>query len=429
MPSLVVDVLVVGAGPAGAAAAVYLARAGLHTLVIDRAVFPRDKCCGDGLTTLALRELQRLGLQPNEVPSWHVVHAATMRSPSGREHVFPLPDGASYFAAVARRVHLDEALVNLARAAGATVAEGQALRAAAPSDDGDAIHAQVDKLGLVSADWAIGADGMWSPLRKALGLNPARYRGEWHAFRQYFRNLGPRANELTVWFEPDLLPGYAWSFPLGDGRANVGFGIQRGGHHAVGSMKRLWHDLLARPHVQDLLGPDAQARRPHRAWPIPARVGRLPLAAGRALFVGDAAGMSDPLTGEGIGQALLSGRLAAEAIIGNLHQDRGRCTAEIGSHEGTALLSAATDYTRRARSELVADDRMSRALTRILSQPWSASGALRLAGATAWSRRNFARWMFEDYPRALFTTPRRWHRGVLNRPGAFASPGQPSSCG
>ena len=76
----------------------------------------------------------------------------------------------------------------------------------------------------------IGADGMWSPLRKALGLRVEGYRGEWLAFRQYYANVGERAGqELFVWFEPDLLPGYAWSFPLPGGQANVGFGIQRGG--------------------------------------------------------------------------------------------------------------------------------------------------------------------------------------------------------
>ena len=77
---------------------------------------------------------------------------------------------------------------------------------------------------------------MWSPLRKHLGVATPGYLGEWHAFRQYFTGVGPRAaRDLFVWFEPDLLPGYAWSFPLPDGRANVGFGIQRGRQGAAAS--------------------------------------------------------------------------------------------------------------------------------------------------------------------------------------------------
>ncbi len=158
---------------------------------------------------------------------------------------------------------------------------------------------------------------MWSPVRKFLGLSVDGYRGEWHAFRQYYENVSPRAaSELIVWFEKDLLPGYAWSFPLEGNRANIGFGIQRGSkHYRVGDMKTLWPDLLDRPHIREALGPDARPEGPHKAWPIPARVGRVPLTGPRTMFVGDAAAVTDPMTGEGIGQAILTGRLAAEALL------------------------------------------------------------------------------------------------------------------
>ena len=157
---------------------------------------------------------------------------------------------------------------------------------------------------------------MWSPVRKALGCGEPGYLGEWHAFRQYFDGVtGNAADRLWVWFEPDLLPGYAWSFPLPDGRANVGFGVLRGAGRRIQDMKDLWPDLLARPHVREALGAGARPSAPHKAWPIPARIDRAVLAEGRTLFVGDAAGACDPLTGEGIGQALLTGTLAAQAIV------------------------------------------------------------------------------------------------------------------
>ena len=184
----------------------------------------------------------------------------------------------------------------------------------------------------IDAGYVVAADGMWSPTRKLAGDVLPKYRGDWHAFRQYFTGVtGPAATELWVSFEADILPGYFWSFPLGDGRANVGFGIMRHDGVAPGNklsrvpdMARTWPALLERPHIRELLGPDATPESPHRAWPIPARIGGPALTGDRVLYVGDAAAVGDPLTGEGIGQALITGRLAAESILGTAHHPAGR---------------------------------------------------------------------------------------------------------
>src|ERR1700752_3673494 len=96
------DVVVVGAGPAGTAAAITLARAGREVVLVDKARFPRDKCCGDGLTAGALRLLEQLGLDPAAVESWQPVDDVIVRAPSGNEVTFPLPRGTGTFAAVAR---------------------------------------------------------------------------------------------------------------------------------------------------------------------------------------------------------------------------------------------------------------------------------------------------------------------------------------
>ena len=173
---LATDVVVVGGGPAGAAAAITLARAGRDVVVIDKARFPRDKCCGDGLTAEALRLLQHLGLDPSAVSSWQTVDDVVVRSPSGRTTVFPLPRHEGLFAAVARRTDLDSALLDVARAAGAKVLDGHALLSARQQHD--RVIAEVAGLGDVHARYAIGADGAWSPLRKALGAAVPVYLGE-----------------------------------------------------------------------------------------------------------------------------------------------------------------------------------------------------------------------------------------------------------
>ena len=209
-----------------------------------------------------------------------------------------------------------------------------------------------------------------------------------------------------MWFEKDLLPGYAWSFPLPGQRANVGFGITRRGHHQVGDMKAIWEDLLTRPHVRAVLGDNAVPEDRHKAWPIPARVDTLPKASGRVLFVGDAVGATDPMTGEGIAQALLSGQLAARAI----------------EHGGaTRPAVTASRYEQSIQQSLVADHRLARRLARLLETSLGARSAIRAADLTPWTRRNFARWMFEDYPRAMALTPDRWHRGMFSRVGAFTA--------
>jgi geranylgeranyl reductase family protein len=404
------DVLVVGAGPAGTAAAIELRRGGRDVVVVDKAVFPRDKCCGDGLTTLALRELGQLGLLPSMVPNWKSVDAAYLRSPSGREVCVPLPaDGI--FAATTPRRELDAALVDIAVDGGATVLQGHGFTALRelPSS----VEVDVDGLGTIEARYVIAADGMWSATRKALGLSESGYLGEWHAFRQYFTDVGPRAaRDLYVWFEPDLLPGYAWSFPLPDGRANVGFGIARDGGKVerVQDMAKIWPELLARPHVRAVLGEGAAPEGPHRAWPIPARIDDIARSAGRVLFAGDALAATDPMTGEGIGQALVTARLAADAILAAGPDDPA---------------GAARRYGRDVDRALVADHRMSALLQRALRHRKGARAALRIAGATGWTRANFARWLFEDYPRAVLVTPRRWRSHRLSGDGAYRVPVSP----
>ena len=401
------DIVVVGAGPAGAAAAIEAMRAGLDVVVIDKAAFPRSKCCGDGLTTSALRQLEELGFDPSTVPSWARVEDVVIVSPSRRTRTYPLPRSDGTFAAVARRSELDHELVRLARAAGAEVLERHELVTLDQDQSSVTIGvANDDRTFSIRSRFVIAADGMWSPTRKLAGVGPGGYRGDWHAFRQYFTGVDAFAQDkLIVWFEPDLLPGYAWSFPLADGRANVGFGIIRGeGGKRIQNMKSLWAELLDRSHIRALLGADAEPEEPHRAWPIPARLGHLPLGLGRILFTGDAAAVTDPMSGEGIGQALESGRMAVEAVVA----------------EGIDHPTAVRDrYQKDLNRTIGRDHRLAQGLSHLLSRPWVAEAALAATGATGWTRQNFARWLFEDYPRATLINPRRWPERPLDQPAPY----------
>jgi menaquinone-9 beta-reductase len=406
----IADVAVVGAGPAGSAAAITLARLGRHVVLIDRATFPRDKCCGDGLTAAALRQLEDLGLDPAGVPSWQLVDEAVVALPNGHQVRLPLPGPGTrsegQFAASARRTDLDAALVDLACQAGARLIAGQRVTDVRLMERGSGVEVLLDDRRAVRARYAIGADGVWSAVRKALGLGQAGYLGDWQAGRQYFRNVGPDARRLWVWFEADMAPGYAWSFPLPDGTANVGYGVVRRPGEPPGGLRGQRTDLLARPHIARVLGPDAAPMGPWKAWPIPAGITETALTGleGRVLFAGDAARACDPMTGEGIAQALETAQLAARAING-----AGPWRPE----------EAAARYRRQIRWGMALDDHLARDLSRVLARPGGARGALRMADRGEWFRRQFARWMFEDYPRAVLVTPHRWRRRLFRRSGAF----------
>jgi geranylgeranyl reductase family protein len=384
------DVLVVGAGPAGTAAAITAADRGLDVLVVDKAAFPRDKTCGDGLTAGALRTLARLGLDVARLPAYAPVDDVVLVSPSGRRAELRLPRDR---AGVVPRADLDAALVDLARARGAKVDEGRAV--VAIEEAADHVTAVLADGDTIRAGHLVAADGHYSTVRRLLEPHGTPALGEWSAFRQYWSGVDDA--RLWVLFERDLLPGYAWVFPLPGGRANVGFCVPRGARSGH-AMKELWPDLLARPALRGVLGPAAAPEGRHRAWPIPATLDLATIARSRVLFVGDAAGVVDPLTGEGIAQALQTGALAADAIAG-----RG---------------DAAPAYRDAVRRELATDLRFARALQRVLAHPWGARGAIRAVDANPWTRRNFARWMFEDYPRAILLTPARWRTGLISPAGA-----------
>jgi geranylgeranyl reductase family protein len=395
----IVDVVVVGAGPGGIAAAITASRCGNSVVCVDKATFPRDKTCGDGLTAEALRALETLGLSYGEFAAIDaaIVHETVIVSPSGRQVTLPLPTDGLHAAVIARR-DLDAALVALARRRGVDVREQCAAEKLAVHDDeievvaGDGTRLQ--------ARHVVAADGHWSNVRRAIEPDAPRDLGEWHAARQYFADVDD--DRLWVLFERDLLPGYAWVFPLPGGGANVGYGVLRSDGRTGRELKDLWPELLARPSVRDILGPRAAPTEPVRAWPIPTRYDPGRLANGRVLFVGDAAGVVDPLTGEGIAQAIESGALAAEAI------------ARGGEPEAVAAR-----YRRAVRRALGRDLRFAAMLQTLLRTPLGARAAIAAAGLTPWTRRNFARWMFEDYPRALLGTPDRWRRGAFSAPGAY----------
>ncbi len=288
------DVVVVGGGPAGSCAALAARRADPHAkvLLLDRADFPRDKVCGDGIAPHALDVLGRLGV-PDAVVGFTPVPRLRLRAPGGEEVA---RDMRRPVYVVPRQV-FDARLLATARAAGAVFRRATVRSVAA---DGDGVT--VD--GTVRAGVLVGADGAESVVRRALGLSSTRPDRLAVAIRGYAPALPAQGLTQVLVTTEQRWPAYAWSFPLGDGRANVGYGELVSGGATRAALVDGLHRLLP--------GVAPERLRAHR---LPLSTGRPRQPDGRVLLVGDAASLINPLTGEGIFYAVLSGALAGAAAV------------------------------------------------------------------------------------------------------------------
>lgn len=290
------DLVVVGAGPAGSTAALAALRAdpAARVLLLDAAGFPRDKVCGDGVAPHALDVLAGLGVDTRELTAGTTpVTALSLTSPRGvrAARTFSRP------AFVVPRRILDARLVDAARAAGATLARHR-VRTVTPVDGA----VLVDDL---RARTVLGADGAESLVRRRCGARAAPAGTVAVALRGYSRSPAWAAGEQRLIMTDRHWPAYAWAFPVGDGTANVGYG------ELVGARPATRAHLTERLHA---LLPDLE-RVPLRGHRLPLSPGRPRLAHGRVLLAGDAASLINPLTGEGIFYAVLSGALAGAAAL------------------------------------------------------------------------------------------------------------------
>jgi menaquinone-9 beta-reductase len=318
-----VDVLVIGGGPAGAAAGYWLAEAGHEVLILEKKLFPRDKTCGDGLTPRAVHQLDEMGLTP-QLELYHrydglraIAHGKTLEMQWPEHPVLP------QHGYVVKRAQLDQMVAEHAEKSGAQLWTG--AEATTPIVESGLVvgatvkHKDSDKVSQVHAKYIVVADGSLSRFGRALGAARNRSYPQGMAIRAYFES--PMHDDPWIESALDLrdkngksLPGYGWVFPLGDGTINVGVGLLSTfrDYKSVNTshLMKAWVDALP-DHWQ--VSAENQV--------TPATGGRLPMGGSvnpkvgpTHLLVGDAAGMVNPFNGEGIDYAYETGRMAAGVL-------------------------------------------------------------------------------------------------------------------
>lgn len=324
------DVIVVGAGPGGSAAAYHLAQSGLNVALLEKTTFPREKVCGDGLTPRAVKSLVAMGIDTSQTAGW--IHNKGLRIHGGGVRLeIPWPELASFpdYGLVRPRLDLDYLLVQQAVKAGAQLHEATTVNGPLLDERTGRVVGVTAKDGReFRAPLTIAADGVSGRLALSLGITRREDRPMGVAARRYFAS--PRTNDdyLESWLElrdqnGELLPGYGWVFGVGDGTSNVGLGIL----NTTDAFRHTDYRVLMERWLSTLPAEwqftQEHATGPVRSGALPMGFNRTPHYARGLLLIGDAGGAVNPFNGEGIAYAMESGQLAAEVASQALSRAQG----------------------------------------------------------------------------------------------------------
>jgi menaquinone-9 beta-reductase len=318
------DVAIVGAGPGGSAAAHYLAARGLGVVLLDKSEFPRDKTCGDGLTPRAVGVLHDMGLLVDLLRVGHRISGVEIIAPDGystgasipAQHGLPAP------MLVIPRMTLDDTLRRRAVQSGARFESEVLVTDIVPSADAVVVKGtRSDRPVSVSARMAIVATGASTGLLARLGLLSKTPR-MMLAARAYYDGTPALADRIQIRFDGVPLPGYGWVFPVTASSANVGVGYFPWGLKArkrPANSRAVFDAFVAGRSMATVLGGARQAG-PLKGYPLRVDFPEAPTSGDRVVLVGEAAGLVNPITGEGIDYALESAQIAAEHVARKIAQ-------------------------------------------------------------------------------------------------------------
>lgn len=310
------DIIIAGAGPAGTGCALALKNSGLKVLVVDKSKFPRDKICGDAIPNTvpkALRMLDERYLHElRAFPGKVIIDSCKVVAPSGKEVTlhFKLEGYAS------TRVAFDSFMVELAkRESGATFITGTGVKDVEQKDQ--VMSVTTENNDHYTCSMIIGCDGVQSVVNKKLTATKVDHRHYIGAVRCYYRNVsGTSPNTMEIHLVKGFMPGYFWIFPLPDNTFNIGYGMvsEAISRKKINLRKSLTRIIQENKTMQERFANATPLEEPI-GYGLPTGSRKVTLSGERFLLAGDAASLIDPATGEGIGNAMISGILAGKQAI------------------------------------------------------------------------------------------------------------------
>ncbi len=395
------DVVIIGAGPAGCSASIYLSQFGIPHIVVEKDVYPRDKVCGDALSGKVINQLKKL--KPEWVselkefseaftPSWGVVFSA----PDGNDIAIPFkhkPSEAEHSPGfISKRIDYDNWLFQKLDTNYATVLQNTEVRDVEIQTNGVTVTCASTT---IKAKLVISAEGTRALVAKKYGGYEMERQHHCAGLRAYYDGVTDLHPEgfIELHFVKESLPGYFWIFPLPNGQANVGIGmLSKYVSKNKVNLKKLMLEVIESPKFKERFK-NATLQSKILGWGLPlgSKKNR-PISGERFLLVGDAASVIDPFTGEGIGNAMFTGKWAAEQARDSLARgDFGRATLE--------------QYDKTVYKKIGGELRVSAVMQRLIKYPWLFNWMIRKIKRNPELRETIT-FMFDDVDlRKKFTSP------------------------
>ncbi|MBK9503929.1 MAG: NAD(P)/FAD-dependent oxidoreductase [Bacteroidetes bacterium] len=391
------DVLILGAGPGGAATALFLAKENIPCIVVDKAVFPRDKICGDALSGKVVEILNRydrsfvekLSLDPIQLNCWGVTFVAPnleelsipfRNKPKKTDEKREIAPGF-----ITKRYDFDHFMVKeVKKHAGVNLMEGVEIDQFVKTPEGFTCS---DKSGnyIIHAKLVIDGSGAHSQFAKKIGKLEVEKEHHCAGLRVYYKGVTgiKEGNYIELHFLKDFLPGYFWIFPLADGQCNVGVGMRSDyvGKKRINLKTELNNIIQKYPQLSERFK-NAEPVDDIRGYGLPLGSKKRAISGDNYMLIGDAASLIDPFTGEGIGNAILSGYTAAQ---------QAKEAIETKNFSGTALKKYDEAIYRRLGDELSLSYRMQK----LVKYPWLFNFVVRKANRNKVLRETIMV-MFED---------------------------------